>query len=193
MEKYSVAAIVRKYTAENSILSPEKRCFRWFTGPQRAEKLIKKKRLPIVYNRANFLAFRTSTGMYREHRKKQNSPSTRKSMNPMILCFFDRLGRHGSLFALVNHPSGSSPVSVWEFESPLLPFLPVKFDHLSPNLPPSPCVKLLAPESRLDIEVDFSLLLWTKSWSPPDMTISLSFTLHQCYMYSLDYCFVSLF
>lgn len=37
--KYRVANRERKYTEVKTIFSPENRCFKWFTGPHKNEKL----------------------------------------------------------------------------------------------------------------------------------------------------------
>jgi hypothetical protein len=51
-----------------------------------------------VNTRENFLGFRRSIGRKDIASPKQIVPKIRLDMKPMILCFFDRLGRFSSIF-----------------------------------------------------------------------------------------------
>lgn len=87
----------------NKSRSAENRCFKWFTGPHRKEKLMTENKLPSVKSKANFRALNTRRGKYIAAKEKQTRPMVTHARKPNILCLRPRLGKQGSDSALENH------------------------------------------------------------------------------------------
>uniref|UniRef100_A0A0B7A2L4 Uncharacterized protein n=1 Tax=Arion vulgaris TaxID=1028688 RepID=A0A0B7A2L4_9EUPU len=77
-------------------------------GPHKRAKLDIMNKLPRVYKAANFLAFSTNRGIYKDDKLKQNVPINKHMIKPKILCFFVKLGSNGSDCASINQPLAAS-------------------------------------------------------------------------------------